>query len=310
VIRFTAEVAEALEQDRAVVALESSVFAQGLPIPANREALRRMVLALSTRGVQPAVSAVVAGQATFGLTLDEMERFLRRDNVRKLSGRDLASAILDGADGATTVSGTLALLVLTPIQVFATGGIGGVHREPAFDESADLVELSRTPAIVVCAGAKSILNLAGTLERLETLGVPVVGYQTDEMPGFLTRETGLWLGARVDSPEGVARLFQIHRALGRRQSLVVMQPPPSHLALPRLVVERAVEGALEHARREGARGAALTPRLLSAIDHATGGRSLDANVVLLEENAALAAEIAIALRRELNGFVAGVPRSG
>jgi pseudouridine-5'-phosphate glycosidase len=179
--------------------------------------------------------------------------------------------------------------------VFATGGIGGVHREPAFDESADLVELSRSPVLVVCAGAKSILDLGATLERLETLGVPVIGYRTTEMPGFYTRETGLPLTATADSPELIARAFHAHLALGRRSSMLVVQPLPAEHALPRDLVDGAVDGALARARAARIRGAAVTPFLLAAVEQATGGRSLNANLALLESNAALAGRIAVAL---------------
>jgi pseudouridine-5'-phosphate glycosidase len=185
VISFSPRVAQALADHEPVVALESSVFAQGLPIPANADAARRMVAAIERVGAVPAISAVSAGKAGFGLTDEELARFLARDGVMKVSARDIPIAMLQGRDGATTVAGALSLMALSPITVFATGGIGGVHREPQFDESADLAELARTPVIVVCAGAKSILDLHATMERLESLGVVVVGYRTKEMPGDL-----------------------------------------------------------------------------------------------------------------------------
>ncbi|HET9002820.1 MAG TPA: pseudouridine-5'-phosphate glycosidase, partial [Gemmatimonadaceae bacterium] len=181
--------------------------------------------------------------------------------------------------------------------VFATGGIGGVHRDAPFDESADLHELARTPMVVVCAGAKSILDLPATMERLETLGVPVVGYRTLEMPGFFTAETGLRLSVRADSPEEIARMFVAHRALGRRSALLVMQPLPAELALPRERIEQAVATAVTEAMSQGVRGAAMTPALLAAVERETKGRSLVTNLELLERNAALAAEIAVALEQ-------------
>ena len=278
-----------------MVALESSVLAQGLPIPANAEAARRMIGAVERGGATPAITAVVAGELALGMGDEELARFLRRDGVGKVSARELASSMLRNLDGATTVAATLAVMRLSGVRVFATGGIGGVHREPAFDESADLVELARTPAVVVCAGAKSILDLPATMERLESLGVPVIGWRTAELPGFFTTTTGIPLASSVETAEEIARLFRIHEAIGRPGSIVIVQPPPAEHALPRDDVERAIETALGQARHAGVRGAALTPHLLAAVDRATGGRSLAANLALLERNASLAAEIAVAL---------------
>ena len=288
-------VAEALAAGRPVVALESSVLAQGLPIPANREAAERMTRAVEGAGAIPAITAVVRGVATLGLEPEELERFLARDGVRKVAGRDLPVAMAQGDDGATTVAASLAIAIATNTRVFATGGIGGVHRDAPFDESGDLVELARSPIVVVCAGAKSILDLPATLERLETLGVTVVGYRTDEMPGFFTRTTGLRLTARADSAADIAAIYLAARALGRSQATLVVQAPPEDVALSRDEVEAAVAEALEDARVTGVRGAATTPFLLGAVLRATGGRSLLANLGLLEENAALAAHIAVAL---------------
>ena len=296
VLRYTPAVRDALASATPIVALESSVIAQGLPIPANRDAAHRMTRAVSRHGAVPAISAVVGGAPGFGLEGEDLERFLRREGVRKVSARDLAVAAAQGRDGATTVAATLALATLAGIAVFATGGIGGVHREPAFDESADLVELARSPVIVVCAGAKSILDLAATLERLDTLGVAVVGYRTATLPGFFTADTGLPLPARAESAAELARIFTHQRALGRPGALLVVQPPPAEVALPADVVNAAVERAVVEARNAGVRGAAVTPFLLAAVERETGGRSLAANLGLLESNAALAAEIAVELR--------------
>ena len=296
-LRILPDIAAALTSGAPVVALESSVLAQGLPIPGNREAAERMTRAVRSRGATPAITAVVGGIPTLGLTHAELERFLARDGVRKVSARDLGAAVAQLADGATTVAATLALATLAGVRVFATGGIGGVHREPAFDESADLPELARSSMIVVCAGAKSILDLPATMERLETLGVAVVGYRTLEMPGFFTADTGLRLSVRADSAEEIARMFVAHRALGRRSALLVMQPLPAELALSRERVERAVAKAVAEATAQGVRGAAMTPALLGAIERETNGRSLVTNLELLERNAALAAEIAVALEQ-------------
>jgi pseudouridine-5'-phosphate glycosidase len=246
----------------------------------------------------PAVLAVVRGVATVGLEGDDLERFLRRDGVAKVSARDLGWACARALDGATTVAASLALCSAAGLDVFATGGIGGVHREPQFDESADLLELSRTPVVTVCAGVKSILNLPATLERLESYGVAVVGFGTDEFPGFFTRRTGLRVAASTDDPAEVAHAFRMHRALGRPGAMLVVQPPPASSALDERLVEEAVRVALAEARSAGVTGAAVTPFLLAGVERETGGASLDANLALLEANAALAAQIAVALREE------------
>lgn len=292
-----APVADALSAGRPVVALESSVLAQGLPIPANREAADRMTAAVRRAGAVPAITAVVRGQCALGLEDADLERFLRRDGVRKVAARDLAVACAQNADGATTVAGSLAIAGAAGVVVFATGGIGGVHRGAPFDESGDLIELSRTPMLVVCAGAKSILDLPATLERLETLGVTVVGYRTEELPGFFTRSTGLKLTAHADSPEELAKIHRAARAIKRTSATLVVQAPPADVALSQDLVDDAITTALEEARREGVQGAAVTPFLLAAVERATGGRSLRANLGLLEENAALAGAIAVALSR-------------
>lgn len=301
-LRLTPDVAAAMADGRPIVALESSVLAQGLPVPQNREAAERMTGAVRAAGAVPAVTAVALGTPTLGLTDEELERFLRRDDVVKVSARDIAPAMAAGVDGATTVAASLALAALGGVPVFATGGIGGVHRglhaDDAWvgDESADLIELARTPVVTVCAGAKSILDLPATMERLETLGVPVVGYRTSELPGFFTRSTGIPLPHRVESASEIAAIWSAHRELGRTSALLVVQPPPAEAALPRDIVDDAVQQALAAAREEGVRGAAVTPYLLGAVLRATEGRSLAANLALLEANARLAAEIAVAIR--------------
>lgn len=297
-LRVLLPVADALAWGRPVVALESSVLAQGLPIPANREAADRMTSAAARGGALAAITAVVHGVCTFGLDQEELERFLRRDGIRKVSARDLPVAVAQKADGATTVAASLSIASAAGASVFATGGIGGIHRDSPFDESADLDELARTPMIVVCAGAKSILDLAATLERLETLGVTVVGYGTDEMPGFFTRGTGLSLPARADTPREIADIHRAARVLGRSQATLVLQPPPADVALDGDTVARAVAHALDEARARDIRGAAVTPFLLAAVEKATEGRSLAANLGLLEENAFLAGAIATELARD------------
>ncbi len=296
VVHWREEAGIARDEGRAIVALESSVLAQGLPVPANREAERRMRAAVESRGAVPAITAMVRGELTVGLDGADLERFLRRDGVAKASARDLPVMAARRADGATTVAGTLACCMAARLDVFATGGIGGVHREPAFDESADLAELGRTSVIVVCAGAKSILDLPATLERLESHGVTLVGYRTDEFPGFFTAHTGLKVPARVESAAEVAAVLRAARAIGRPGAVLVVQPPPAAHALDAATVERAVTAALAESREAGVRGAAVTPFLLAAVERATEGRSLQANLALLEQNAALAADIAVALK--------------
>ena len=302
-VRVLPDIARALTRREAVVALESSVFAQGLPIPSNREAASAMVDAVRSRGALPAITGVVRGVPAVGLEDGELERFLRRDGVRKVSTRDLPAAMLGQADGATTVAASLALAKLVGVQVFATGGIGGVHRmEPgavgaSYDESADLLELAASPIVVVCAGAKSILDLPATWERLETLGVPVVGYRTDRFPGFFTADSGIALTHCLSSAAELASLYRAHRALGRSQAVLVVQPPPARYALDGAVLDRAVTEAVRQAQEDGVRGAAVTPYLLERVSRLTEGHSLDANLALLEQNAALAAEIAVALAR-------------
>ena len=293
-VRVLPHVAVALERRVAVVALETSVLSQGLPVPYNAQCASRMVRAVESRGAVAALTAVARGIATLGLTDEELARFLARDGVRKVGSRDLGACIVQGADGATTVAASLTIARAAGIEVMATGGIGGVHRGEPFDESGDLTALSRTPVIVVCAGAKSILDLPATLERLETLGVPVIGFGTDELPGFFTRTTGLRVPQRSDSAAEIARIAHAHWALGERSAVLVVQPPPADTALDRAMVDAAVQGAVRDADAAGIRGSALTPFLLGAVLAATGGRSLPANLALLESNAGLAADIAVA----------------
>ena len=295
-LRFSAAARQALSDRKPLVALESSVLAQGLPSPSNREAATRMFAAVEAVGAAAAITAVVRGAPTVGLEPDELERFLDPlIPIAKLSAREVPWAVATEIDGATTVAATLLIATRAGLQVFATGGIGGVHREPAFDESADLAELARSPMIVVAAGAKSILDLRATHERLETLGVLVLGYGTSELPGFFTAETGITLSARVDSVAEVVRVFRAQRALDRPGALLVVQPPPAEHALPRRDVEAAVAAAEKEWRRRNIGGAALTPFLLDAVRDLTGGSSVRANLALLERNAGLAAEIATAL---------------
>jgi len=294
-LKLSSEVQAALDSGAPVVALESSVFAQGLPIPDNRRAADLMIAAVRTRAAIPAVTAILLGEPTVGVSDAQLTHLLKRDGISKVSARDMPWAISNRLNGATTVASTLVLASLAGIRVFATGGIGGVHREPAFDESADLLELSRSPVIVVCAGAKSVLHLEATMERLETLGVPVIGYRTTELPGFFTSSTGIPLSTSASTAAEIASAWSAHVALRRPGAMLVVQPPPADLALNSAEVDSLVERSYESARKAGVRGAAVTPFLLSAIARETRGRSLAVNVALLEQNAALAAEIAVSL---------------
>jgi pseudouridylate synthase len=291
-LRVLPKVEAAVRAGLPVVALESSVLAQGLPVPQNRDAATRMLSAVEHAGATPAITAVVRGTPTVGLEPEELVRFLQRDGVHKVSARDIPFAVAAGWDGATTVAASLALASRAGIEVFATGGIGGVHRGAPFDESADLAELARTPMIVVSAGAKSILDLPATWERLESLGVPVIGYRTRELPGFFSAETGIPLEAVVEDCAQIVAAFRAHRALGRTQAMLVVQSPPARFAIARADVELAVRDAHREAADRGVSGAALTPFLLGAVTRLTGGSSLDANLALLEQNAALAGAIA------------------
>ena len=290
------DIRRALDAGQPLVALESTVIAHGLPYPHNLETARELETVVRSAGAIPATVGVVAGAPTVGLDDGALERFARSDGIRKLSRRDLATAVGLGHYGATTVAATMALAAAAGIDLFATGGIGGVHRgaRESWDISGDLTELGRTPVLVVCAGAKAILDLPATLEYLETLGVPVVGYGCDEFPAFYSRSSGLPLTVRVDTPEEVAAVWRAHGRYGGGGGLLLCVPPPEADAMPAAVVEDAVARALDEARH--IRGAAVTPHLLAALHYATGGQTLKTNIALLKHNARVAAEVAVALR--------------
>lgn len=294
------DVQAALSRRGAVVALESTVIAHGLPQPQNREVAFALEGVVRAAGAQPATIGVVAGQPTIGLDQALIDLFATAPDILKLSRRDLAAAVATGRHGATTVAATMALAHLAGIHVFATGGIGGVHRgaRESWDVSGDLTELGRTPVLVVCAGAKSILDLPATLEVLETLGVSVVGYATDEFPAFYSRTSGLRLTARADSAAEVAALWQAHRIYGGGSGMLLAVPPPAATALPADEIEAAIGRALAEATRQGIRGAQVTPFLLDAMKRETEGRSLTANVALLRNNALIAAQVAVALANQ------------
>jgi pseudouridine-5'-phosphate glycosidase len=315
------EVAAALRAGAPVVALESTLIAHGLPRPQNVETARAAEAAVRAVGAVPATIAVLAGRPTVGLTDDEIADLARAEDVLKASRRDLAAAVAEGKTAATTVAATMALAALAGIRVFATGGIGGAHRAvatnstaqtdednqlnslhcvahlppspvaAAWDISADLTELSRTPVAVVCAGAKSILDIPRTLEILETLGVPVVGYGCDEFPGFYLRSTGEPVSVRVDTPAAAARVLAAHWGLGGA-GVVLAQPVAAEAALDLAAFAAALAEAERRAEAAGVRGPAVTPFLLARLAELTGGRSLAANRKLIVANARLAAEVA------------------
>jgi pseudouridine-5'-phosphate glycosidase len=291
------DIVQALQAQQPVVALESTVIAHGLPYPQNREVAHGLEATVREYGALPATMGVLRGVPTVGLDDTAIERFAASDHVLKLSRRDLALAVAQRRDGATTVAATMALAYLAGIQVFATGGIGGVHRgaRATWDVSGDLGELGRTPVLVVCAGAKSILDLPATLEVLETLGVPVVGYGTDEFPAFYSRTSGLHLTVRADTPEDAAALWQAHRRYGGGSGMLLAVPPPEADALPTEEVEAAITRALADAERNTVRGAQVTPFLLQAMERETAGRSLRTNVALLRNNACVAAKVAVSI---------------
>jgi pseudouridine-5'-phosphate glycosidase len=289
------EVAAALAARRAVVALESTVIAHGLPRPQNLAAARALEQEVRGLGSIPATIAIADGQAVVGADGALLTRLAEDAAVAKVSLRDIAPVLARRGLGATTVAATVEIAARAGIAVMATGGIGGVHRgaERTFDESADLEAIARNPVCVVCAGAKLVLDLALTLERLETLGVPVLGYGTDELPAFYVRSSGLPLSHRVDDALAAARVAR--EQLARGAGVVIAVPIAPADALDRREAEAEVARALESAERQGVRGAALTPYLLGRLSDATGGRSLAANLSLLRANARIAAQIALAL---------------
>ena len=280
---------------RPAVALESTVISHGLPYPVNLQTALRLEEVIRAGGAMPATIGVIGGELVVGLTRPQIEHLATSRQVRKVSRRDLPVVVARKLDGATTVATTAWIAHRAGIQVFATGGIGGVHRGQPFDVSADLPELAGTPIMVVCAGAKAILDLPLTLEWLETHGVPVVGYETDRFPAFYNRDSGLPVDVRADGPEEVAALFRAQRELGLPCGMLVTVPVPAEAELPRDQMELVVAQALDEARKNDVRGKTLTPFLLARISELTGEASLRANLALLENNARVAAQIALAL---------------
>ncbi len=289
------EVRSALETGRPVVALESTLITHGLPRPKNLEVAQTLEATVREAEAVPATVAILGGQITVGLTEEQLAYLAEAEDVRKCSRRDLPIVVGRGEDGATTVAGTMMAAHMAGIRVFATGGIGGVHRSHPFDVSADLLELGRTPVTVVCAGAKAILDLPLTLEVLETQGVPVIGYATDEFPAFYSRSSGLPVDVRCDTPEEVAAILRARDALKLPGGILVAAPVPPEDELPASEAEDAIVRALAEAEAQGITGRAVTPFLLARVSEITGETSLRANVALLLNNARVASAIAAAL---------------
>jgi len=292
-----AEVADAVAAGRAVVALETTVVTHGLPAPQGLEAAAGMAAAARRAGAVPALIGVWDGRVRVGVTADELQGLASAAGVVKVNPGNLAAVVAGGGAGSTTVAATMAIAHLAGIDVMATGGIGGVHRDvlETGDVSADLIALARFPMAVVCSGAKSVLDLPRTLEALETFGIPVYGLGTDRFPAFHRRDSGLALDQRFDRIEAVAAAIQAHRALGLHTGLVIANPVPEADELPRELYERALAQAQSDATRQGIRGRAVTPFLLERLRELTGGRSVAANLALLLDNARVAGELAVAL---------------
>jgi pseudouridine-5'-phosphate glycosidase len=296
-LHYSEEVIQALQEKRPLVGLETAVVTHGLPYPTNIELAKAMEGVIREEGAVPATVGVLGGKPQVGLNVEDLQLLAQDREVIKVSRRDFARAAVRKLNGGTTVAGTLTILELAGIRVFATGGIGGVHRDAPFDVSADLPALGDTPVLVVCAGAKSILDLPATLEMLETLSVPVVGYQTSLFPAFYAHSSGLPVKAHVEDPEDAARLAWAHWELGNRSAVLLTVPPPIEVALPDKVMEAAVNQALHEAHRHRIHGQDVTPFLLKRVSEITGKASLKANLGLLLNNARIAARTAVQLAR-------------
>jgi len=292
------EVAAALAAGKPVVALESTIISHGMPFPQNVETALRVERTIRENGAVPATIAIIGGRLKAGLTQDEIEYLGRKGrDVAKASRRDLPVLVAQGADGATTVTTTMIIAAMAGIKVFATGGIGGVHRgaETTMDISADLEELASTPVMVICAGAKSILDLGLTLEYLETKGVPVIGYGTDELPAFYTRRSGFKVDYRLDTPEQLAAAFRAKLAMGLKGGMLVTNPIPEEYSMDPERINAVIDQAVAECNELGIKGKEITPYLLARIKDLTGGDSLASNIQLVLNNARLAAQTAALL---------------
>ena len=290
------EVAEALAAGKPVVALESTIISHGMPYPQNVETALQVEQIIRDCGAVPATIAIIGGKLKAGLTAEEIEYFGKKGQaIAKASRRDLAVLCARGQDGATTVTTTMIIAHMAGIKVFATGGIGGVHRgaETTMDISADLEELGQTPVMVVCAGAKSILDLGLTLEYLETKGVPVIGYGTEELPAFYTRQSGFGVDYRVDTPQELAAIFKASHEMGLKSGMLVTNPIPEEFAMPKAVIDAAIDQAIGECNAKGIKGKETTPFLLARVAELTGGDSLASNIRLVFNNAKVAALTAV-----------------
>ena len=297
-LKISPAVQKALDEGRPVLALESTIISHGMPYPQNLETARLCEAEARKHGVEPATVAIIHGKLCAGLTDEELEYLAKAGpKVAKASRRDLPILAARGADGATTVAATMIVAAMAGIRVFATGGIGGVHRgaEVTMDISADLEELARTPVAVVCAGAKSILDLGLTLEYLETKGVPVLGYRTETLPAFYTDESDFKVDYRMDSPEEIAAAVTAQRDMGYPGGMLITNPIPHQYAMPKDVIDAAINQALAEAKKQGVKGKATTPFLLARVCELTGGESLKSNIKLVLNNVALGAQIAAAM---------------
>jgi pseudouridine-5'-phosphate glycosidase len=290
--KINPEIHTALAENRAVVALESTVIAHGLPQPQNLETARRLEEIVRSEGASPATIAVLEGKFCVGLDQDQVECIARRDDIKKLSTRDLPIAVARRWNGATTVASTIWIAYRAGIKVFATGGIGGAHRGVLPDISADLPELARTPIIVVCSGAKMVLDLPATREWLETYSITVAGYRCDEMPAFYSRQSGLPVDIRCDSTEEVTQLFRTQRELGVESALLVAVPVPFEAEMPEGALQKILDQSLAAAKESNVTGRDVTPFLLERMARLSEGATLRANIALLENNARVAAQIA------------------
>ena len=300
-LEISPEVRQALAERRPVVALESTIISHGMPYPQNVETALNVERIVRENGATPATIAIIGGRLKAGLSHDEIEYLGRKGyDVTKASRRDLPVLVARGEDGATTVATTMIIAAMAGIRVFATGGIGGVHRgaEVTMDISADLEELARTPVLVVCAGAKSILDLGLTLEYLETKGVPVIGYGTEELPAFYTRKSGFGVDYRLDTPGEVAAAFRAKLDMDLGGGMLVTNPIPEAYSMDPDVINKAIDEAVAEAKAQGIHGKQTTPFLLAKIKDITGGDSLASNIRLVYNNAALAAQVAVELGRE------------
>jgi pseudouridine-5'-phosphate glycosidase len=298
---YSSEVKKAINQHSPLVALESTVITHGLPQPTNYEIALAMENEVIKENATPATICLINGIIHFGITNTELKTLAQTTNSVKVSRKDIAYSISYGLNGGTTVSGTMTIAHAAGIKVFATGGIGGVHRGNTFDISADLPTLARIPMIVVCSGAKAILDIPATRENLETNGVPILGYKTNELPAFYSIKSGIKVDRQVNNEEEIVSIAQTHWKLGLSSAMLVTVPPPSELEIPASQIAMQIEKALEEADKNNINGASITPYLLQKVNEETKGKSMRVNIALLKNNARVAAKIAAALHSAENG---------